>query len=140
MKIRKDSWHYRLLKWSFPNDKLVGFARKGIRYETAEEMKEATGFGPFHTEIGESLPKMSLCRYCNELILTICIGLPILSMMVILTSPLFIACYVGEWWDIRKSKQPVKSKAPKLSREPRTLLGKWLKAKKDKVCPILEYE
>lgn len=143
MKINKKSWHYRLLKWNWSEDHLVGYiAPNGMRYETAEDFQVAVGRKPskYHTppEIGQDLPKMSLCEYCQRLFADMFLVLPVMTCMLIVGSPfialIYICCKIDEWWAARKKAQQPGSK------EPRTLLGKWLKAKKEKVCPILEWE
>lgn len=143
MKISKNSWHYRLLKWSFSNEKLVGFTHKGIRYETAEEMKLAIGRGPCQ-EIGESLPSMSLCRYCRELFLAF-LSLPFRGILLVVCMICFIIILAVEYvWEKLHDPNPYQDITPVKEsiapKEPKTLLGKWLKSKKEKICPLLEYE
>jgi hypothetical protein len=100
MKISKKSWHYRLLKWSYPKDKLVN----------------------------KELPQKSFCEYFAHLIALIFIGLPLLAvMMVILGIPVVIIEWCEKRWPKKENKEW----------EPKTLVGQWVKAKKEKVCPLL---
>jgi hypothetical protein len=87
----------------------------------------------------EKLPK-SLCGY----FWTLCLHLTIVPAFMVMTSPIWIPivalgamlAWLEEKEAARKAKQELIPKSP---RGPRTLLGAWLKAKKEKVCPIIEW-
>lgn len=82
--------------------------------------------------VGRELPPTSLCAYVGNL--TLCLlTFPILTVIF---SPLLLFVVIADYLDSKKSTEPEKPKQP---REPKTLLGKWLKARKDKVCPLLEW-
>lgn len=89
--------------------------------------------------VNNELPPMNFCKYFRELFLLICFGLPLIGVMILLMSPIFCAAYILDFFDKRKSDKKL-NKMANSTGEPRTLLGKWLKAKKEKVCPILEWE
>lgn len=59
------------------------------------------------------------------------------TLVLILISPLFLVITTITDWVEKFSNREKKDPIP---REPRTLIGKWLKAKKEKVCPLLEWE
>lgn len=106
MKISKRSWHYRLLRWTWPNSEKVG---------------------------GE-LPPMSLCHYVFQLVYLFVFGPPFLVMAAVVFCVIGPIIFLGEWLGKRCGEK--KKKTPS---EPRTLIGKWLKAKKEKACPFLEW-
>ncbi len=74
------------------------------------------------------LPSMSLCAYCERVFR--CVPAAVLFCLLL---PVFIPLIVCEVWP--KTWRPKN----KISSGPRTLFGKWLKAKKEKVCPMLEW-
>jgi len=102
MKISKKSWHYRLLKWSYPKDKLVN----------------------------KELPHKSFCEYFGALVGLICIGIPMFALLMVLIGiPVFIMEWCEKHWPKKEKKEW----------EPKTLVGQWVKAKKEKVCPLVEW-
>ena len=88
----------------------------------------------FH--LGE-LPKMSLCNYVWNLIFFLLVFIILIPFFLIILG-FYIVGTIGDW--ILKKLPESKPKPPKPPREPKTLLGKWMKAKKEKVCPLLEWE
>lgn len=126
MKLSKQSWHYRLVQW------LPGEAR----YD---------------------LERASLCRYFWLVMFCLFVKLPLLTLV----SPLICICIVvaaaffwsAEKWQKRQRRLkreaglnewapwPAKEK-PYRESKPRkpSLIMAWLKAKKDKVCPIIDWE
>ena len=83
---------------------------------------------------------MTLCRYCELLFLTI-VFLPIFFAIA---SPFIGVGYLvlillPDWLEKRSKEKPLEELGPDGRPIPRTLAGKWLRAKKDRVCPILEW-
>ncbi len=108
MKLSRNSWHYRLIKYCTPNAQLVD---------------------------GE-LPYKDFCSYFWHLLVLIIIGLPMVLFLTILVSPFFLLCWIADKRDEWRMARQLKKADPD---NPNTLIGKWLKAKKDKVCPIIEW-
>lgn len=112
MKISKRSWHYRFMKFATDKSDLVD---------------------------GE-LPQMSLCKYVACLIFLLIWG-PIFwsaaLVIIIVLSPFLIGAALLCAWEDYRAKHPCPPREPFWSR---TLIGKWLKAKKDKACPLIEWE
>lgn len=79
---------------------------------------------------GELKPR-SLCSYVTELMALVMFGIPTISITAVVLSPALLI----DWFERKYPR--AKPMPPK---EPKTLLGKWLKAKKDKVCPLIERE
>ena len=131
MRISKESWHYRLVRWF---------------------------------DIGSEYGSTSLCRYFWQIVFAIflCVGMGVggIGAAIIVTLPLWhmfhwafglqmIAIFIGlceigiltyglvtlvkerHWHEIRKGLR----EAPEPS-----LLYAWAKAKKDKVCPLVDFE
>jgi hypothetical protein len=80
------------------------------------------------------LEQTSLCEYVSWLAFLICLVTPTVSLFMICVSPFLLFGWIEEEYSSQKNAEPLPP------REPRTLLGKWLKAKKEKVCPMLEWE
>jgi hypothetical protein len=80
----------------------------------------------------KGLSHKNLCSYVSELFFLILFGFPLMGLVLVLFGPFIL---LADWME-RNSKNKKSEEEPK---EPRTLLGKWLKAKKDKVCPMIEW-
>lgn len=121
MNINKNSWHYKAVKFLTPKEKLVN---------------------------GIDLPRMSLCEYTSNLVF----GWLMIIIFVIATSPIWICCgFIGliiyglsfivpkTWYESKPKEKvyPINCNQPE--EEPKSLIGKWLWAKKRKVCPILKW-
>lgn len=123
MKINKNSWHYRLYVKSFDSE-------------------------------GEALLGTDLCRYCHRVFWQVVARVAMVSLIVLGTGlaivglgiglyqhPIFFLAFFGvlaviiggiylytHWLNNRKP-----------SSEPKTLVGKWMRARKQNVCPLVEF-
>jgi hypothetical protein len=79
--------------------------------------------------VNGELANISLCDYFPKLVLTLFLSVTV----YIISSPIFLLILLADY--LPETKPPIKVK-PK---EPRTLFGKWLKAKKEKICPLIEW-
>ena len=81
--------------------------------------------------VNGEIPYTNFCDYFGHLICLLFIGLPLFAVLTVLLSPVIL------WeWMVEKGwiKKPEEGR-----REPTTLFGKWFKAKKEKVCPVIEW-
>lgn len=114
MKISKKSWHYRWLL--FMNQYKI-----------------------------DNMPK-SLCGYFWSLVISL-FGVPVFFVAVspvILFGCICAGLYYSYWWIVdkyknhRDKKRIARGEPVCKHREP-SLFRKWLKAKKEKVCPLIEF-
>ncbi len=82
--------------------------------------------------VNNELPLMGLCSYSGQLFLLIVFCLPLLAVIVTLVAPAALLGNLIERW--------VSARKERLPQEPKTIIGKWLKAKKEQVCPLLKWE
>lgn len=80
--------------------------------------------------VNGELPPTNLCCYFWNVVILVGFGLPFFAMMMIIFSPMILLEYLG------LLDQKPKDNTPK---EPTTLIGKWIKSKKDGVCPNVEW-
>ena len=119
MRISKKSWHYKLLV--------------------------AMGTVPWHRYD-------SLCGYFWGLVFTLFVKLPFSLVAVVLCSPVIVIFITIFWVQDKlqrrrwlKAKEDAKKPQPpdkpsKLCNNEPWLITAWLRAKKDKVCPLIEWE
>ena len=117
MKVNRKSWHYRLL--------------------------DQTMNGRPESEYN------NLCSYFWALVFTLVLKLPVVGcfiLFVIATSPIWGLVCLGVYLYDRRDRRLRKSAGlnpwqewPEPEKEP-SLLRAWLRAKKEKVCPVIEYE
>lgn len=114
MKISKRSWHYRLLAFWTPQD---------------------TG--------GRKIPEISFeiknfCTYFGLVIYYVFVSITV-TIVLILFSPVIVIGFVGYGIFLFIDKAFPDRKKQKIDREPTSLIGKWLKAKKERICPLVEF-
>lgn len=117
MKVSKKSWHYRLL------------------HQTMEGCPE--------------FEYNNLCSYFWAVVSTLIVKIPIiifLALILVVTSPIWGVVCLGFYLYDRRDRRLRKSAGlnpwqdwPEPEKEP-SLLRAWLRAKKEKVCPMIEYE
>ena len=83
--------------------------------------------------VNNELPNTSLCMYFWQLCFLLFFLSTVGLFVFIALSPMIFIEWLG--YDLSKKKVEVKREPT----EPRTLLGKWVKAKKEKVCPLIEW-
>lgn len=81
------------------------------------------------------LPRRNLCSYFSELMMLLVFIVVFYTPAVCLFGPIFL--FID--WQERRAKANPKPPPQPNDGEPKTLVGKWIKAKKEKVCPILEW-
>ena len=116
MKLSKSSWHYWLLR--------------------------KTGYYDSH------FVQVNLCWYFWQVMATLFIKLPLIFTIIILMvalapiwSPFCLVCWLHSKWDdkqIRLKREAGLGYWDPWPKQP-SLLRAWLKAKKDKVCPVIEW-
>lgn len=84
--------------------------------------------------VGGELPQMSFCRYWGEVVMFLASTPMIAIFLAVFCLFVLPIIALGDWLDKWANRR--KGLSP---REPRTLLGKWLKAKKEKICPMLTW-
>lgn len=83
--------------------------------------------------VNGDLPHKSCCGYFLDLASMLLIVLPISAVAIVILTPVILPVVLLDEW-LNREKQDGQADG-----EPRTVFGKWLKAKKDKVCPPIEW-
>jgi hypothetical protein len=81
--------------------------------------------------VNGELAQTNFCDYFGHLMALLFIGLPLFAVMAVLLSPALLWGWMEDKGWIKKPQEG--------RREPTTLFGKWFKAKKEKVCPVIEW-
>lgn len=156
MKINKKSWHYRFLKWnrSFYHEmpaNLCGYVRSLLFKDAlvlfvALSLAASLGFaiygwviiGAHYSEYGLKMIGQTEKYFggCENFAIQMALIAGILLVTgALLTGFVYLTVSIPDWqerYGARKSSRTIKPQEPGLVRQ-------WLKAKKEKVCPRIEY-
>lgn len=135
MKISKDSWHYKLLNRTYtPQGTLALVWGRWLTRKLGLYYRE--------WEVSYWTPPKDLCTYFWCVVLSLFIKIPfvlVVSLVFVIASPflalVFLAVIVVSWIQTKVSNRRGISKPNRAS-----LILAYVKAKKDKVCPLLEFE
>src|SRR6266496_4705118 len=117
MKVRKNSWHYRLFCFYKDPD------GEGRKYN--------------HGELRHRQQPKNLCRYFWFLVLgTLFIPFAAIGVALVFLAMLFVAG-IAYLWDLRPVTVKKREKLERAPKEPNLVL-EFVKAKKNRVCPIIE--
>jgi|SRR5271166_3176398 len=127
MKLNKDSWHYKLWSSSFDVYEIKPVSTDLCRY-CHKVFWQVMGWICFVIMLATLADVIAYCFIYKGLV---CNTVPTLIVTGVLLSGVVLVWLYARWLH--------RGRNPPVNHEPQTLVGKWAHARKQQVCPIVEF-